>query len=455
MPIFDRQQRTGLNQLEEAYQQDKLSRRQFMQRATALGLSVSAASAFLAACGGSSASNTVDLVTTWGGTEQDSFRAVVAPFTQQHGIKVNIESTRDLDTLLTTRIQANNPPDLAILPNPAKMQQLAGQNHLIALDKFLSSSSLQQDYAQSWISLGSVNSNLYSIFYKAANKATVWYSPQQFQSNNYQVPKTWDDLIALSGQIAGSGKFPWAMGVSSGAASGWPATDWVAEIFINESGPDMYDKWITHKIPWTDASIKSAFQKFGAIAGGQHYINGAPQSILATDDQTASYGPFNSPPTSYMYYLGDFTEGFITAKFPSLQAGTGFSYFDFPTITASNQGAITCGADLVAMLKDTSSTRTLVNYLVTADAQAIWVKRGGFTSVNKSVALNDYPNKVAQNSAQALTGAPIVRYGAGDMMPPALQTAWWKGMLTFIGDQSQLDGVLSNLESTAQQAYQS
>jgi alpha-glucoside transport system substrate-binding protein len=38
-------------------------------------------------------------------------------------------------------------------------------------------------------------------------------------------------------------------------------------------------------------------------------------------------------------------------------------------------------------------------------------------------------------------------------MPPAVQQAFWKGMLTFIGDQTQLDSVLSDLESTAQQAY--
>jgi alpha-glucoside transport system substrate-binding protein len=269
------------------------------------------------------------------------------------------------------------------------------------------------------------------------------------------VPKTWDDLIALSNQIANSGKFPWSMGVSSGSASGWPATDWIAEIYLNESGPDMYDQWTSHKIPWTDASIKSAFQKFGAIVGGKHYINGAPQSILATGYQDATYGPFKTPPESYMYYEADFSEGFITTQFPSLQAGTGFDYFNFPTINPAYQGGITCGADLVTVLKDTSSVRTLVNYLATADAQAIWVKRGGFTSVNKAVDISSYPNSVEQRAAQALTSAPTVRYGAGDIMPPAVQAAWWQGVLTFIQDQSQLNSVLSTLESTAQQAYQS
>jgi alpha-glucoside transport system substrate-binding protein len=354
---------------------------------------------------------------------------------------------------LTTRLRGNNPPDIAILPNPAKMQELASQRKLTPLDSMLDMNQVQSDYAKGWIDLGTYQGKLYAIFYKAANKATVWYSPNQFQSNNYQIPATWQDMINLSNTIASSGKYPWSMGVESGAASGWPATDWIAEIYSNQSGPDMYDKWVTHKIPWTDASIKSAFQMFGSIAGGQHYINGAPQSILATNFQPASYGPFKTPPDSYMYYLGDFTEGFITSQFKNLKPKTDFNFFPFPTINSQYQGIVTVGADVVVAMKDTSAVRQLVKYLSTADAQTIWVKRGGFTSVNKSVDLSAYPDPVAQASAKMLTSATNVKFGAGDLMPPAVQTAFWKGMLSFIQNQSQLDSVLNNIESTAQSAY--
>jgi alpha-glucoside transport system substrate-binding protein len=217
----------------------------------------------------------------------------------------------------------------------------------------------------------------------------------------------------------------------------------------------MYDKWVTHKIPWTDASIKSAFKMFGAIVGGHHYINGAPQSVLATGFEDASHSPYTSPPKSYMYYLGDFTEGFITKQFPSLKAGSDFNFFPFPTINSKYKGSVTGGADVVTVLKDSESVRKLVKYLATADAQVIWVKRGGFTSPNKSVDVTAYPDAVAQASAKMLTAATTFRFGAGDLMPPPVQTAFWKGMLTFIGDQSQLDSVLSTIESTAKQAYTS
>jgi alpha-glucoside transport system substrate-binding protein len=458
VPIYDRHQRSEVDQIVEEFARHGLSRREFLRRAVAAGLSVSAAATLLAACGGGGTtsvtqSTSIDLLTTWGDGELDSFNAVIAPFKSQTGITFTIETTRDVNATLTTRLAGNNPPDIAILPNPGKMQQLAGQHHLIALDSFLDMNKVHSDYSKAWTDLGSFNGHLYAIFYKAANKGTIWYSPKEFQSNGYQIPTTWDQLIALSDQIAGSGKFPWAMGVESGSASGWPSADWIAQIYLNQSGPDMYDKWVAHTIPWTDPSIKSAFQMFGQIAGGKNYINGAPQSILATNFQPASYLPFDSPPKAYLYYLGDFTEGFITGQFKTFTPGTDFNFFPFPTINSQYQGAVTGGADLVTALKNTTAVQKLVTYLETAGAQEIWVKRGGFTSPNKQVTLDAYPDAVAKASAQQLQGANIYRFGADDLMPAQVEDAFWQAMLTYIAHPDQLDSILSNMESVAMQSY--
>jgi alpha-glucoside transport system substrate-binding protein len=458
MPIYDRLQRSAVDQLIEDASQHGLSRRDFIKRAVATGLTLSAASTLFAACGGGGSSsviqsNKIDLLTTWGDGELDSFNAVIAPFKSQYGISFTIESTRDVNATLTTRLAGNNPPDIAVLPNPGKMQQLAGQHKLIALDSFLDMGKVHSDYSKAWTDLGSFNGHLYAIFYKAANKGTVWYNPKTFSSAGYQIPTTWDQLISLSNQIAGAGGFPWSMGLESGSASGWPGADWIAQIYLNQSGPDMYDKWVAHQIPWTDPSIKQAFTMFGQIAGGSHYINGAPQSILATNFQPASYLPFASPPTADMYYLGDFTEGFITGQFKSAVPGTDFNFFPFPTINTQFSGAVTGGADLITALRNTTAVQKLVTYLETAAAQEIWVARGGFTSPNKGVDLTKYPDAVAKASAQQLQGASIYRFGADDLMPSAVEDAFWKAVLDFVQNPGSLDSILSSMESTAAQAY--
>lgn len=467
MSIFNRhQQRNTVEELVEEYTHVRISRRQFMQRAMAAGLSASAAVSLLEACGGggsggvgsSSTPTTVksiDMLVVISGTELDNLNSVNAAFKTKTGITVNVESTRDLPTVLSTRIRGNNPPDISAIPDLPTLKNYANQGKLLRLDKFLNMSQLQSNYASTWINLVSVNGGMYGVPFLANTKGTVWYSPKQFSANGWSTPTTWNDMITLSNQIASKGFYPWAMGVESGAASGWPAADWIDQIYLSLNGPDMSDKWIAHQIPWTDPSIKNAFMYFGQIAHGTHYINGAPQSILATNFQPASYLPFNSPPKAYMYYLGDFTEGFITAQFPSLTAGTDFNFFPWPTLNSAYAGAVTGTADIYMAMKDNNGTRQYMEFLTTAEAQEIWVKKGGKSAVNKSVPSSSYPDSVAAATAQQLQSASSFRFSQDDSMPTAMENAYWKATLNFIQNPSSLDSILSSLESTASSAYSS
>lgn len=464
MPTFDRRNRQDLDQLVEEYiTTNKINRRQFLQRATAAGLSLSAASSLLAACGGGSTGvntggtptkvSSIDALTEWSGNELDAFNAINMAFTKKTSIKVNVESTRDLLTVLTTRVRGNNAPDVAGMPSVTLFQQLATQGKLLQLDSFLNMSQYQQNYSKVWVDFSSVNGHVYAVLPKANSKGTIWYNPKQFQANGYTIPSDWNGLVALSDKIAGSGKFPWAMGVESSGSSGWSGADWIDQIYLSSNGPDMYEKWYKHQIPWTDPSVKKAFQMYGQIVNGKNYINGAPSSILATNFKDASYLPYDTPPKAYMYYLGDFTAGFITAQFPGIKPGTDFGFFPFPTINPQFKGAITGGADIMAAFKDNDGTRQFMQYMSSADAQAIWVKRGGATAVNKAVDLSLYPDDVTRAAAKQLAQASIFRVGADDLMPAAVENAYWAGVLTYIQHPSQLDSVLSSLETTAKQNY--
>ncbi|HEY4386780.1 MAG TPA: extracellular solute-binding protein, partial [Ktedonobacteraceae bacterium] len=217
MPIFRQKQHMDLDQLVEEYSKRPLPRREFLQRAMKAGLSVSAASALLAACGGSpstgpttsnSTPKSIDVLSVWGGEELDTFKAVCAPFTQKTKIAVNNESTRDINAVLQTRVRGNNPPDIVALPNIPQMQMYAKQNKLVRLDKFMDQTTLSQQYTKSWLDLASYNGGLYAVWLKGTNKGTVWYNPKQFKALNLQTPKTWDEMISLSNKLAASGKYP-------------------------------------------------------------------------------------------------------------------------------------------------------------------------------------------------------------------------------------------------------
>jgi len=399
----------------------------------------------------------VEVLGVWGGEELASFQAMVAPWQQQTGGTMSFTGTRDLNAVLTTRIQAGNPPDIAILPNPGLMNELIANNQLIALDGILDINTIREDYPESWVNLGTVDGNLYTIFVKASDKGTVWYNPNVFQNNNWTIPETWDEMIALSDQIVtqnGTPPAPWSIAIESGQATGWPATDWMAQIMLLKYGGEVYDQFVMHEIPWTDQRVKDVWEMFGRVALTNGYVPGGVQAILATNFQNGTYLLYQDPPRAAMNYLGDFAAGFISAQFPNLVPGEGYDFFPFPSIDQQFSGGVTGGADLIVVFKDTPTVRSFVQYLSGADAQTIWVQRGGFTSVNNKVSLDAYPNPITRATAEQLLNATLFRYGAGDSMPSAVQTAWWSGVVSYLQNPNSLDSVLANIESVAQTAYQ-
>lgn len=395
----------------------------------------------------------VEVLGVWGGDELASFEAMVAPWEQETGGTMEFTGTRDLIAILTIRVAAGNPPDVAILPNPGQMVELAGDGELVALDSFLDMDKIGQEYAQGWIDLGTVDGKLYGMFMKASSKGTVWYNPKVFAANDWEVPTTWDEMIALSDRIVDEEMNPWSVAVESGEASGWPATDWIGEILLHESGGEVYDQWVNHDIPWTDSKIKSAWEKFGQIAITPDYVPGGAIAVLATNFIDGSYLPYEDPPKAAMYYLGAFTQGFIAEQFPDLVAGEDYAFFPFLTIDPQYAGAVTGGADVVVVFNDNLTTRSFIEYLASAEAQQIWVERGGFTATNNLVSLDAYPDPLARLAAEQLTGATVFRFDADDSMPSAVQKAFWDGTLAYLQNPDQLDSILADIEARAVDAY--
>jgi alpha-glucoside transport system substrate-binding protein len=410
--------------------------------------------AALAAAGGKKIGGSVSVIGSWGGEEQDSFMAMVKPFEDATGVTVNYTGTRDLSAELTTRVQGGNPPDLAGLPGPGTMAQFARQGKLVDLDNVLDMSAMKDQYPQSWLQLGQVDGKQIGIFIKASLKGPIWYDPKTFnQVSGGTMPKTWDDLMALSNKIAQTGTAPWCMGFESGASSGWPGADWLQDIMLRQYGPDVYDQWYQGTLPWTSNQVKTVFQMWGQIATNPKMVFGGVSTILSTNFQDESTPMFSSPPKCYMVHEGDFITGFITTNNPGLKPGTDFNYFMFPDINSQYAGSAQVAGDLFGMFRDTPQARALMKYLTTPEAQSIWVKRGGALSPNKKVTLDVYPDQISKEEAQVITSAKTVRFSADDLMPAAMENEFWKAILDYLQNPNNLDSILANLDKVRATAY--
>ncbi len=396
---------------------------------------------------------TVSVLTVWGGNELEIFKNMIKPFEERTGIKVENQGTRDISAVLTTRLKAGNPPDIAGLPGPGQMIQFAKEGKLVDLGKVLDMSRMKKDYAQSWIDLGSADGKLVGIFLKAAVKGPIWYSPEALKAEGIAIPKTWDELMSISKKLVSEGKTPWSIGLESGAASGWPGTDWIEDIMLRTAGPKKYVEWYKGKLAWTSPEVKKAWQMWGEIVANNKMVYGGKQYVLSTNFGQAAGPLFSNPPKAYFHHQATFIQSFIQKQFPDLKPVKDFNFFGFPQIDPKYGKAVEAAGDLFGMFNDTPQARAFIKYLSTAEAQEYWVKASSGISPNRSVPLSAYPDELSKNAAKILTGADIVAFDASDMMPSAMNQAFWSAIMSYVQDPSKLDSLLAGLEKVRKEAY--
>ncbi len=114
-------------------------------------------------------------------------------------------------------------------------------------------------------------------------KSLVWYPVPEFAGAGYQVPETWDELLALSDRMVADGRTPWCVGIESGPQTGWVATDWVEDTMLRTASLEDYDGWTTGEVKF------SYPRETGRGGGGQSLVRqglcpwrqaGHPQYLL-------------------------------------------------------------------------------------------------------------------------------------------------------------------------------
>lgn len=392
----------------------------------------------------------VVIAVVWAGVELEAFEETLIPFEQDTGIDVVVESVgRDLPAILVTRLAVGNPPDLAGMPNPGQMKEFANQGALVALDGIVDFSEL----STAFIDLAKVDDRVYGLFISADLKSLVWYSPKAFAAKGYEVPTSWPAMIELCNKIVADGGTPWALGMESGAASGWVGTDWVEDIMLRTAGPDLYDKWVSHEISWTHPAVKKAWEYFGQIVQQPNYIYGGAPGALMISFGDSPNALFTDPPAAYMHRQATFIQSFILNANPGLVAGEDYDVFPFPPISPIFGNPLLGAGDLISAFNDTAETRALLNYLASAEAQGIWCKALGKLAVNKTVDPSIYPDPITVKAAEMLANAEVFRFDGSDLMPAAVGAGtFWSGVLDFVSG-IPLDTVLASIEASAIDAY--
>jgi ABC-type glycerol-3-phosphate transport system substrate-binding protein len=404
-------------------------------------------------------------VLVWGDStaqEQKNFLAALQPFITQTGITVTYQGKgNNMDVALNAAVAGGNPPDVALVPDPGTLQTLAKAGKLKDLTSILGG--LTSNFSAAWNTLATYNGKQYGVWFKGANKNTVWYNPALFtQAGITAPPTTWEQLVTDAGQLQAAGIAP----VSLCTDVGWPVADMWQNVYLKTAGADNYNKLATHALKWTDPTVTTAFTTMAKLVGNTSYLLGGLNGSLSNGYPACADKVFPKPPAmpkAAMVFEGDFVVSEITGNSANYAAGTTgaggaacsvdtsktpcYDFFAFPAPAAdsANNTAIQGGGDVAMLLSQTPQATALIKYLAGPDGGQIEANLGGFATPNKQVPQSAYPDAVAQADAKALVNASSFVFSLDDLQG-SWEPAMWADLLKFLNNPSSSN--ISTIEST-------
>ena len=377
---------------------------------------------------------TVTIAGPWTGRDGDLVRAALAYFSAATGATVNYSGSDSFEQDIVIAAQSGSAPNVAVFPQPGLTADMAARGFLQPLGADLADW-VRANYAagESWVNLGTFAGPdgvpaLYGFFYKVDLKSLVWYSPEQFEEAGYEVPTSMEELVALAEQIVADGGTPFCLGLGSGAATGWPATDWVEDLMLRLHAPEVYDAWVANEIPFDDARVVEALAMYATFARTEGWVQGGPQAAATTDFRDSPAGLFALPPACYMHRQASF----IPTFFPSgASYGTDYEFFYFPSFADRDLGNPVLGAGTqFAILSDSPAARALIEFLTTPIAHEVWMAQSGFLTPHRGVNTDAYGDDSLRAMGEILLGATTFRFDGSDLMPGEIGAgAFWTGMV--------------------------
>ncbi|WP_211318252.1 ABC transporter substrate-binding protein [Pelagimonas varians] len=387
---------------------------------------------------GSAGAEQLTISGPWLGADEENVQKVLDVFRASSGIDVSYVGSDSFEQQIIIDAESGSAPNIAVFPQPGLASDMASRGFLTPLADG-TGDWIKENYAagQSWVDLGTYAGkdgadNLYGFFYKVDLKSLVWFVPENFEDAGYEVPTSMEDLKALSDQIVADGGTPWCIGLGSGGATGWPATDWVEDLLLRTQTPDVYDGWVSNEIPFTDERIVGAIEEFGAFARNDDYVAGGAGAVASTDFRDSPKGMFASPPQCYMHRQASF----IPAFFPEgTVVGEDADFFYFPSYAGKELGNPVLGAGtLWAITNDSPEAHKFVEFLQTAEAHETWMALKGFLTPHKGVNPEAFGDPTLQKMNEVLLGATTFRFDGSDLMPGGVGAgSFWTGMVDYAG----------------------
>ena len=395
--------------------------------------------------GGGGGGGTVEIMGAFSGQQQEGFEADIAKVAEDLGIDIEYVSAAQFEVVLPSRVAGGDAPDIAIFPQPGLLKDLVSQGKIVALaDAGVDVEAITAAAVPGIVDTTTVDGTVYGAPYSVNGKSLVWYPSPEFEDAGYQAADSYQALLDLTNQIKADGTTPWCFGVDVG----WPGTDWMEEFVLREGGPEFYDQWVNHEVPFNDPVVVQAGEDIAGLLLANGNVYGGQQAITANTFDTADDGLWTEPPSCYMHKQGNFITSFFPEEVQAdLTANT--TFFRLPPILAEDPAPMLGGGDYMAMFDtENADAAAVIAAIASPDFGAESAKSGAWLSPYVDFDKTLYPNETLANVADLIYTSEVFRFDGSDQMPGEIGNgAFWTGMVEWMGGQKDLNTVLDEIEA--------
>jgi alpha-glucoside transport system substrate-binding protein len=382
----------------------------------------------------------VTILGAFGGDEQAAFEDALKDFESESGIDIEYTADQDYTTTIVQKVNSGQAPDIGLFPQPGGLLDLTDDE--VPLEDVIDVDAIEQTLIPGFLEAATKDGKVYGAPMRMAVKSIVWYPKPAYTDAGYPTEvASYQDLLTLSKQIADDGTPPWCMGWESDQATGWVGTDWLEEMVLRVGGPDVYDQWVTHEIPFDDPTIVQALDEFGKIAKDPAMVLGGEKAILNTGFADAMTPAFDAKPGCFMMRQGNFATGFFPDDVQADLDGTVGTFY-FPHFDGGYDGdPVLGGGDLAAAFtSDDDDVKKVMEYLTSDQFGGAWAQAGGWLSPHKTFDASQYADETTRTIAQSAADADVFRFDGSDLMPADVGSgSFWTGMVDWISGQSSED----------------
>jgi alpha-glucoside transport system substrate-binding protein len=394
----------------------------------------------------------VEIFGAFGTSEADAFNESMAAFEEESGITVNYTGNSDFTTLIRSRVQGGSPPDIALFPQPGLLLDLANRGDVVPIDEYLDQNALDESLIPGFLDSVTVDDGTtYGAPMRMAVKSLVWVPKPEYNDAGYSLePQSVEELNSIADEIKQSGTPPWCLGYEDGAATGWVGTDWIEEFVLRVAGPDVYDQWVSHEIPFNDDQIKEAFDAYGEIALTSGNVRGGGNAIVSTPFGDAPNQMFEDPPACLLHRQGNFITGFFPDDVQS-NLDDSVDLFLFPPVEGGYDGQpVLGGGDMAALFNgEDDDAKQVMEFLTSDQFGAEWAQAGGWLSPHSTFDTSNYPNETTKKIAELVGEADVFRFDASDLMPAEVGAGtFWSGMVDWTTGAKSTDQVTEDIENS-------